>query len=118
MAVSPDDRNRFNANQQALELAKTEEVTIERLDEMATRLFNQIQRHITILEKSEPDGNEAKLATNARSLATLQQTLGKAILLKRDRDARKETKSSKKHVDARGTIKRKLSRRAAAKSKG
>ena len=102
----------------AKRLARTREVTTEGMDEMANRIFNEINREIERLEESKQDADFQERAADARSLAQLQRTLTEAIRLRRDRDAHKETRSSKKNADPRGRIISRLDRRAAQKPEG
>ncbi|HEY2069817.1 MAG TPA: hypothetical protein VGG48_09710 [Rhizomicrobium sp.] len=103
------------ANRRAKELARLEEVTPEWMDEMATRVFNEIKRQIRQIENSKAD-DASKHAANARTLATLQHTLGEALRMKRDRDARKETKSAKKDANPKRKLAGKLARLSAAQA--
>jgi hypothetical protein len=98
-------------------LARMEEVTPQWMDDMTTRLFNEIKRQMKIVENSTP-GKPSEYAANARTLATLQHTLTETLRMKRDRAMRGESKDTKKNANPKGKIVRSLDRQAAEGTAG
>jgi len=82
----------------AKRLARTREVTTEGMDEMANRIFNEINREIERLEESKQDADFQERAADARSLAQLQRTLTEAIRLRRDRILASYTDITQDHL--------------------
>jgi hypothetical protein len=108
---------RIMAQQRAVVLSRMEEVTTEWMDDMTTRVFNEIKRQIAIVEESKPT-KSTDMAANARTLAALQHTLTETLRMKRDRAMRGESKDTKKHADPKGKIVRRLDRQAAEGNAG
>jgi hypothetical protein len=86
------------------------------MDEMITRVFNETKRRIEQLEKTTPSLAQDR-AADARSLASLQQTLEKTVRLKRDLKVHQEIKSSKKDADDRKTVHGRMARLVAGQKK-
>ena len=115
MPMSADPK-RGAEYRRAKELARLKDVTPEWMDEMTTRVFNEIRRQIEQIEKCSAN-NAALYAANARTLASLQHTLGEALRMKRDREARQETKDSKKDGNNRKNLYGKMARLVAGEKK-
>jgi hypothetical protein len=94
---------------------KHDDIDSEWLDAMVKRLFNELDRQMKQVEESRTGQTDATGRTaNARTLASLQNTMEKLSRMEAERDARRKIKNVTKDADARKELERKLDRIAAA----
>ena len=86
-------------------------------DDIVQRLLRELKRQLSQLEntKPTPEIDQANIrAANVKTLASIERTLDRLLLLEEQRVLNRETKVAAKNDDARMALERRLDQRLAA----
>ena len=90
------------------------------MDVMVKRLFKELSRQLAMVESTKVDKETQQpsppdLALNAKSLASLQQTMERLARMEAQRDARKAARKVKSDAELRTALQRRYVERAPAR---
>ncbi len=91
-----------------------EDIDEEWMDLMVKRLFRELDRQLNMMEKVDPPGNPAERAQNARTLASMERTIGRLTRIEKERSAMREHKVAETNDDKRAILERRLDQLSAA----
>ncbi|HEY4124244.1 MAG TPA: hypothetical protein VGM36_06485 [Rhizomicrobium sp.] len=91
-----------------------EDIDEEWMDLMVKRLFRELDRQLNLIEENKTPANPAERAQNARTLASMERTIGRLTRIEKERNAMREHKVGEPNDDKRAILERRLDQLAAA----
>lgn len=91
-----------------------EDIDEEWMDLMVKRLFRELDRQLNMIEENKTPPTQAERAQTARTLASMERTIGRLTRIEKERNVMREHKVAQTNDDKRAILERRLDQLAAA----